>query len=169
MRGIIGRQAAKPVFSYSGMAKGSTYEAWREEFCRHFCRLDAAPTTAERIECTMEISQVGSLSFGETHGSSGSFLRTRSLLSDGSDDIVLVTAIDGKIHVVDTPARHRDGINQLHRSGISKVQTMDTLGDNDGVFAIRRVVHVVRVFNADGLAFLPRRRIDLGQVISQIT
>ena len=85
-----------PTFTYAGPPEGPDYEAWREEFCRRFCQLDAETATAERIECTVEISQVGSLSFGTAHGSSGSFLRTRSLLSDGHDDLVLLTAIKGE-------------------------------------------------------------------------
>lgn len=84
-----------PTFSYAGPTEGPAYEAWREEFCRRFCHLDAEVATAERIECTVEISQVGSLSFGTAYGSSGSFVRTRSLLSDGHDDLVLLTAIKG--------------------------------------------------------------------------
>ena len=84
-----------PTFTYAGPPEGPAYEAWREEFCRRFCHLDAETTTAERIECTVEISQVGSLSFGTAYGSSGSLLRTRSLLSDGHDDLVLLTAIKG--------------------------------------------------------------------------
>src|ERR1700761_2017985 len=84
-----------PTFTYAGRPEGPDYEAWREEFCRRFCRLDADAVTAERIECTVEISQVASLSFGTAHGSSGSLLRTRSLLSDGHDDLVLLTAIQG--------------------------------------------------------------------------
>ena len=100
MRDSTDHPSPRPGFAYSGLARGSRYEAWREEFCRHFCRLDAAPTAEERIECTMEISQIGSLSFGETHGSSGSFRRTRSLLSDGCDDIVLLTAVEGEVLAV---------------------------------------------------------------------
>jgi AraC-like DNA-binding protein len=84
-----------PTFSYAGPPEGPAYEAWREEFCRRFCQLDAETLTGERIECTVEISQVGSLSFGTAYGSSGNFLRTRSLLSDGHDDLVLLTAIKG--------------------------------------------------------------------------
>jgi AraC-like DNA-binding protein len=84
-----------PTFTYAGPPEGQHYEAWREEFCRRFCRLDAQTVTGERIECTVEISQVGPLSFGTAHGSSGSLLRTRSLLSDGHDDLVLLTAIKG--------------------------------------------------------------------------
>src|SRR6201992_4486438 len=84
-----------PTFTYAGPAKGEDYEAWREEFCRRFCQLDAETATSEHIECTVEISQVGSLSFGTAHGSSGSFVRTRSLLADGHDDLGLLTAIKG--------------------------------------------------------------------------
>jgi len=84
-----------PTFTYAGPPEGPAYEAWREEFCRRFCQLDAETTTADHIECTVEISQVGPLSFGTAHGSSGSFIRTRPLLSDGHDDLVLLTAITG--------------------------------------------------------------------------
>jgi AraC-like DNA-binding protein len=85
--------AGLPAFSYAGAPRGQGYEAWREEFCRRFCQLDAEPGVTERIECTVEVTRVGSLSFGAAHGTSCSFLRTRSLLSDGCDDLVLVTAL----------------------------------------------------------------------------
>jgi AraC-like DNA-binding protein len=93
-------KSSVPVFTYAGPRRGRDYEAWREEFCRLFCRLDAAPTAQERIECTVEVTRVGSLSFGAAHGTSGSFLRTRSLLSDGCDDLVLVTASAGDVLTV---------------------------------------------------------------------
>ena len=93
-------QSGVPVFAYAGVPRGQAYEAWREEFCRRFCQLDAEPGTAERIECTVEVTRIGSLSFGAAHGTSGSFLRTRSLLSDGCDDLVLVTAVAGDVLTV---------------------------------------------------------------------
>jgi hypothetical protein len=93
-------QTGVPVFAYAGAPRGQEYELWREEFCRRFCQLDAEPGAAERIECTVEVTRVGSLSFGAAHGSSGSFLRTRSLLSDGCDDLVLVTAMAGDVLTV---------------------------------------------------------------------
>ena len=85
-----------PVYSYSGPGSGREYEAWREEFCRGFCQLDAEPTATERIECMVEVARIGSLSFGAARGTSGSFVRTRGLLSDGRDDFVLVTATAGE-------------------------------------------------------------------------
>jgi AraC-like DNA-binding protein len=89
-----------PVFTYAGPRSGRGYEAWREEFCRLFCQLDAEPTTHEQIECTVEVTRIGSLSFGAAHGTSGSFLRTRGLLSDGCDDLVLITALAGEVLTV---------------------------------------------------------------------
>jgi AraC-like DNA-binding protein len=92
--------AGVPVFSYAGVARGQQYEAWREEFCRRFCQLDAESGAAERIECTVEVTRVGALSFGAAHGTAASFLRTRPLLSDGCDDLVLVTAMAGDVLTV---------------------------------------------------------------------
>jgi AraC-like DNA-binding protein len=86
-----------PVYTYKGPPRGRGYEIWREEFCRLFCRLDAEPTDQETIECSIEAARIGLLSLGNTQGTSGSFVRTRSLLSDGSDDFVLVTASAGKV------------------------------------------------------------------------
>lgn len=85
------------VVAYAGAAKGRSYEAWREEFCRRFCQLDAEPGSAERIDCTVEVARVGALSFGSAHGESCSFMRTRPLLNDGCDDLVLVTAAAGEV------------------------------------------------------------------------
>lgn len=89
-----------PVFSYVGVPSGQNYEAWREGFCRRFCQLDVEPGDIEHIKCTVEVTRVGSLSFGAAHGTSGSFLRTRSLLSDGCDDLVMVTALAGNVLTV---------------------------------------------------------------------
>ena len=89
-----------PTFAYSGIARGQNYEVWREEFCRRFCQLDADPGDSEQIECTVEVTRVGSLSFGAAHGTAGSFLRTKSLLSDGCDDLVLIAAARGDVLTV---------------------------------------------------------------------
>jgi len=89
-----------PTFAYAGAPRGQNYEMWREEFCRRFCQLDADPGDSDDIECTVEVARVGALSFGAAHGTSGSFLRTRSLLSDGCDDFVLVTAVGGEVLTV---------------------------------------------------------------------
>jgi AraC-like DNA-binding protein len=113
-----------PTFTYAGPPEGQNYEAWREEFCRRFCLLDAETGTAERINCTIEISQVGPLSFGTAYGSSGSFLRTRSLLSDGHDDLVLLTAIKG-----DALAVQRGSIIELRPSEMC-ITSLDHIGES---------------------------------------
>jgi AraC-like DNA-binding protein len=92
--------AGVPVFAYAGTPSGQGYEAWREGFCRGFCQLDAEPSADERIDCTVEVTRIGQLSFGAARGTSCSFLRTRSLLSDGCDDLVLVTAAAGDVLAV---------------------------------------------------------------------
>jgi AraC-like DNA-binding protein len=84
-----------PTFRYVGSPEGQDFDAWRAEICARYCQLDARAAAAERIDCTVEISQLGPLSFGTSHGASGSFVRTRSLLSDGQDDLVLLTAVKG--------------------------------------------------------------------------
>lgn len=113
-----------PTFTYAGPPEGPAYEAWREEFCRRFCRLDAETATADRIECTAEISQVGPLSFGTAYGSSGSFARTPSLLSDGHDDLVLLTAIKG-----DALAVQRDRCIELRPSEMC-LTSLDNIGES---------------------------------------
>ena len=113
-----------PTFTYAGAPEGPDYEAWREEFCRRFCQLDADTATAERIECTVEISQVGPLSLGTAYGSSGSFLRTRSLLPDGHDDLVLLTAVKG-----DALAVQRGRSIELHPSEMC-LTSLDHIGES---------------------------------------
>jgi AraC-like DNA-binding protein len=93
-------KAGPAAFAYAGAPRGLGFEEWREEFCRRFCQLDAEPSAAARIECTVEVTRLGPLSLGAAHGTSGSFLRTRSLLSDGCDDLVLVTAAVGDVLTV---------------------------------------------------------------------
>lgn len=87
----------KFVYEYAGGPHGRQYEVLREAVCRNFCRLDIEPSTADHLECKVEIVQVGPLSMGTAHGSSGRFLRTRNLMSDGCDDFVLINAVADKI------------------------------------------------------------------------
>ena len=49
------------------------------------------------LDCGVEIVQLGSLSLGAARGSSGRFLRSRAMLSDGCDDFVLITALANKV------------------------------------------------------------------------
>ncbi len=90
-------KSGKFVYEYAGGPHGQHYEVLREEVCRNFCRLDIEPSTTDHLECKVEIVQVGSLSMGTARGSSGRFLRTSTLLSDGCDDFVLINALADNI------------------------------------------------------------------------
>ena len=84
---------------YRGEAKGSDYEAWREGVCRGFCRLDVGPAGNGYIDCGNEFAALHSLSLATPKGSSARFARTRDLVQDGCDDLVLISASRGRIGV----------------------------------------------------------------------
>ena len=84
---------------YRGPAKGRDYESWRESICRAFCRLDIGPTEAGYVDCRNEFALVHSISLATPKGSSARFARTRDLHDDGCDDLVLISASCGNVHV----------------------------------------------------------------------
>jgi AraC-like DNA-binding protein len=88
------------VAEYAGTPAGQLYDAWREDICRSFCRIDAEPSNGGEIACKVEIVQVGSLALAAAGGTSGRFLRSRSLLSDSCDDFVLFRAASGNVTVI---------------------------------------------------------------------
>jgi AraC-like DNA-binding protein len=85
--------------SHRGVAKGQAYEAWRESICRGFCRLDVGPTDDDDIDCHNEFVLLDSIAIATPRGNSARFARTRDLLSDGCDDLVLISATRGKVRV----------------------------------------------------------------------
>ena len=52
----------KFAYTYAGGPHGQQYEAFREEVCRNFGQLDIEPSVSDRLDCGVEIVQVGSLS-----------------------------------------------------------------------------------------------------------
>jgi AraC-like DNA-binding protein len=90
-------KSKKFAYRYSGGPHGRHYEMFREEVCRNFGQLDIEPTASDSLDCGVEIVQLGSLSLGAARGSSGRFLRSQAMLSDGCDDFVLITALANKI------------------------------------------------------------------------
>jgi len=84
---------------HRGLAKGQAYEAWREGICRGFCRLDVGPAEADYIDCHNEFVLLHSVAIAMPKGSSARFARTRDLLDDGCDDIVLISATSGNVHI----------------------------------------------------------------------
>jgi AraC-like DNA-binding protein len=85
--------------SHRGLARGRAYEAWREGICRGFCRLDVGPAGDERIDCDNEFVLLHSVAIATPRGNSARFARTRALLDDGCDDLVLILATRGKVRV----------------------------------------------------------------------
>ena len=92
-------QSTRLVIDYHGSAKGQEYETWREGICRSFCRLDIEPFENDGIECRVDFAFPHCLTLGTPTGLSARFMRTRELLSDGCDDLVLISASQGPVHV----------------------------------------------------------------------
>ncbi|MCS3446170.1 MULTISPECIES: AraC family transcriptional regulator [Bradyrhizobium] len=84
---------------HHGLAKGPAYEAWREGICRGFCRLDVGPTDDNRIDCHNEFTLLHTVAIATPCGGSARFARTRALLNDGCDDLVLIFATRGTVQV----------------------------------------------------------------------
>jgi hypothetical protein len=87
--------------SYTGPASGKDYEAWREVACRAFCGLDIQPLATDAdIDCHLQISLVGNIALAMPSGNSAQFSRTTETISDGCDDLVLVTAEWGSVPLI---------------------------------------------------------------------
>ena len=82
---------------YKGPPKGAEYEAWREVTCRAFCGVDIQPSEGEAIDCRLRIDPIGALALAAPSGLSAQFSRTREILGDGCDDLVLVEAQWGRV------------------------------------------------------------------------
>lgn len=92
-------QPSRFSIQYRGAASGPDYEAWREGVCRGFCRLDVGPADDGYIDCGNDFASLHSLALATPSGSSARFARTRDLLRDGCDDLVLISASRGRIRV----------------------------------------------------------------------
>ncbi|HEY1505622.1 MAG TPA: helix-turn-helix domain-containing protein [Stellaceae bacterium] len=84
---------------HRGVAKGPAYEAWREGICRGFCRLDVGPAEDGYIDCRNQFVLLDSVAMATPTGISARFGRTRDLLEDGCDDLVLIAATRGTVRV----------------------------------------------------------------------
>jgi AraC-like DNA-binding protein len=92
-------QASRLAVAYQGPASGKRYEMWREGICRSFCRLDTEPFASDCIDCRVDFTFMHSLTLATPTGSSARFVRTRELLPDGCDDLVLISACRGPVQV----------------------------------------------------------------------
>jgi len=84
---------------YAGPARGQRYDSWCEEISQGFCRLDAKASDGDRIDCKIQIARVSSLAMASASGTSSVFSRTRELLSDNCDALVLIAATAGRVLV----------------------------------------------------------------------
>jgi AraC-like DNA-binding protein len=169
------------VAEYQGAPAGKHYDAWREDVCRNFCRIEAEPSGGSQIACKVEIAQVASIALAAAGGTSGRFLRTRALLSDSRDDFVLFGATSGTVLVMregrttELPQAHMWLSDLTVESGIafndgSKFSTIrlprrellsmcphaesrlaEPLGENPG---IREIIARYFVLSAETAAFL---------------
>lgn len=85
---------------HRGPARGPAYEAWREGVCRGFCQLDVSPAEDDYIDCHNDFALLDCVAMATPRGSSARFARTRELLSDACDDLVLISATSGPTRVV---------------------------------------------------------------------
>ena len=95
-----GTVQSKPIVAvYAGAPSGPGYEVFREELCRGFCRMDIEPTEQDLIDCRTVYTTVSSVTLARPTGLSGRFMRTREILSDGHDDLLLFSAVRGPVQV----------------------------------------------------------------------
>lgn len=87
------------TISHRGPAKGAAYEQWREGIGRGFCQLDVGPTLDDYIDCHNEFTQLSTVAMAKPKGRSARFGRTRDLLNDSCDDLVLILASRGTVRV----------------------------------------------------------------------
>jgi AraC-like DNA-binding protein len=107
---------------YKGPPRGAEYEAWREVTCRAFCGVDIQPSEGEAIDCRLRIDPIGALVLAAPSGLSAQFSRTREILGDGCDDLVLVEAQWGRV-----PLRQGDKVIEM-QGGQLCLTDMSVLG-----------------------------------------
>jgi len=105
-------------YAFAGAPSGPAYERWREELCRNFLRVDIAPARPDRVDCRLDMVLMPGAAFCTTSGGALTFSRTRELLSDGSDDLMLVSADTGPLR-----GGHAGGPVAMQRSGICLVDS----------------------------------------------
>jgi AraC-like DNA-binding protein len=86
------------IHHYTGLPRGPAFEQWRERACGR-CGLDVGPSRGDTIESRLQVSLVGNIALAIPEGASAQFSRTRAALSDGCDDLVLISAHSGRVRV----------------------------------------------------------------------
>ena len=158
---IVGNLTPGPsaiVAEYAGAPAGRGYDVWREDICRNFCRIDAEPSAGGQIFCKVEIVKVSSLALATSGGTSGRFLRSRSLLSDSCDEFILFGATSGGLEVI------REGrATELQQSQmwLTDLTAESAVGFHDG-----NQSQSIRDPEARTAQYLPRGRRQAGRAAS---
>ena len=80
-----------------------------------------------------------------------------------------VAATRGEVGVIDPPApRHEQGVHELHRVRVAKVEPLQALSDDDREPAIRGEVQVVGILDRNRAARAPGPRVDRGQAVAEV-
>ena len=86
------------IHHYAGLPSGPAFEGWRDRVCGP-CGLDVGPSQGDRIDCKLQVSLIGNIALAIPEGASARYLRTQGSLSDGCDDLVLISAHAGLVRV----------------------------------------------------------------------
>lgn len=111
--------------AHRGVARGPLYDAWRDGICRGFCRLDVGPAEENLIDCRNTFTQLNAIAIAVPAGLSARFARTRTLLADGCDDLVLISAARGVVRVI------QGGIDLELPAGQMCLTEMNAIGSAD--------------------------------------
>jgi AraC-like DNA-binding protein len=128
---------------HQGLARGPAYESWREGICRGFCRLDVGPAEDGYIDCHNEFVLLHSVAIATPRGSSARFARTRDLLDDGCDDLVLISATRGKVRVTQKSKSIELAAGQMCLTEMNVVGAVD-LNQTGGFSTTRFPRHLLR-------------------------
>lgn len=89
--------AALRRFSTACLPVRQRLEIWREVFGREVARLDIAPLGPSAPHCNVMFRECAGSSLGQGDVSAISCERTRDLMRDGNDDIILMVPLAGRI------------------------------------------------------------------------
>lgn len=109
-------------FSTNWLPAPHRMEIWREVFGREVIRLDMAPLDDTPIHYDAAFRAIGPSTIGFGVVSSISCERTRQLLSDGNDDIIMLIPVDGTVSL------EQRGAEVVARSGEVLVRRSDDAG-----------------------------------------
>ena len=153
-----GQSVSLPSISslrYEGAPRGQGYDAWREDVRRSICNLDVEPAEGGQINCRIDVAPLASLALANPSGASAQFSRTRELLSDGCDALVLIAAKAGRVLVTQKGRPIELHQSQMCLTDMSVLGTVVINGDSR--------VSAIRIPRRELLSFYPKAENRLGK------